>query len=88
MKTQYQQYYSPQYKTWIEEAAAFYGRIKTFMTPLQTQRITQHQKLQENVYLTGFEKGAKVIVNYSLQDVAYKGKTIPKQDFLITDGAV
>ena len=88
MNTKYQQYYSTQYKNWIEEAAAFYGRIKTFMTPLQTQRITQHQKLQENVYLTGFEKGAKVIVNYSLQDVAYKGKTIPKQDFLIIDGAV
>lgn len=88
MNTKYQQYYSTQYKNWIEEAAAFYRRIKTFMTPLQTQRITQHQKLQDNVYLTGFEKGAKVIVNYSLQDITYEGQTIPKQDFLIMDRAV
>lgn len=48
--------------------------------------ITDHQKLGEDVYLTVYEDGTKIYVNYSQSDFTIDGKTVEAESFLYEGG--
>jgi len=57
-------YYSVNYATWIEKAAALYKKINTALSGLENAAIVHHEVLTADVVCTEYEGGIKIYVNY------------------------
>lgn len=77
--------YSSQYSYWKDEVVKQYQAVEK-LDPLQTQFITAHAKLAENVYQTTYESGSRVIVNYGAQPYTAGNISVPAQDFVVFQG--
>lgn len=84
--TDYIDYYSLDYRGWIDEAAEIYKELNNLQKNLSGERIIEHKKIAENVYQTSYENNKKVIVNYRKEPAAIKGHTIDAESFIITSG--
>ena len=84
-RTQANQLFSSRYGYWRDEVVRQYNEVAP-LAFLQTQFITNHERLAEGVYCTTYESGARVIVNYNMEP--YKGETfsVPAQDFIVVEG--
>lgn len=82
----YTQYYACNFDDWKEETVELYNRFNKEMGDVYNQYIVKHEKLANGVYLTQYEKGKKVIVNYNYNDYNYNGTKIPKRDFITQGG--
>lgn len=81
----YTQYYACNFAEWKDDAIALYNKFNNELGDIYNQYIVNHEKIEEGVYLTGYEDGKNVIVNYNYNDYNYKGTVIPKRSF-ITEG--
>lgn len=74
-------YYSSEYRLWMDEAREFYRRANEALGDVQGQTIRYHEKLAEGVYKTTFEKGKEIVVNYNLKPVEINGVRVEPLDF-------
>jgi len=81
--TPYHYLYSIGYEQWKGEMVEFYERANEVLAGLQDQAITYHAEVAPNVFATGFENGARVVVNYRSEPAVIDGVTIPAQDFIL-----
>lgn len=81
--TEFDGLYSVNFGDWKEEAVEAWHRVDSAIGDLGSLRITNHEKVSENVYCTTYEDGTRVVVNYGGQDAQYEGKTVKAQDFLV-----
>lgn len=84
--TTYTGYYAAYYDNWKDELAGIITRYQSEMAGLNRQRITGHECLDENVYVTTFEDGSRVYVNYGKSAVSTGGIEIPACDYLVIGG--
>ncbi|MGF7146350.1 hypothetical protein HNQ56_004817 [Anaerotaenia torta] len=84
--TDYDEFYSVNYKDWVERIVAAYHHVNEVYRGLEGQIITEHEKLQSGVYKTTYEKGREIVVNYNKEPVTVDGVTVPAQDFTIVKG--
>ncbi len=82
-ETLYDQYYSNNYKVWMEDAITFYEQAMEALGPVQGMFMVDHEKLQHDVYKTTYENGREIIVNYNRQPVTIDGVTIEAQSFKV-----
>lgn len=80
-ETEYDYFYSVQYKEWIDLAQQLYGEMNEVMKQAQGKGIVSHEKLADGVYKTGYENGFYVIVNYNAAPVTAGGVTIEAEGF-------
>lgn len=71
------------YMLTLGEAKAYYDKMKNDFSPLRTRRITSHEKIKDNVYLTRFGEDAGVYVNYSDKAVSVAGITIDAMSYAL-----
>jgi len=76
-------YYSTEYRLWLDEAREFYRRANEALGDVQGQTIRHHEKLAEGVYKTTFEKGKEILVNYNLKPVEIDGVRVEALDFKV-----
>jgi uncharacterized FlaG/YvyC family protein len=83
--TNYQNIYSANYQNWLEETAAIYKEVNAVMGSLQTQLIQNHERLADNVYVTTYENGTQIVVNYNLEDFKdpATGKTVSGLGYIV-----
>lgn len=80
--TRFASLYGSTYSLWGDAAARQYQRLYGFLGRVYDKTIVAHEKLADEVYMTTFENGIRVVVNYS--DAAYQveGQTVEALDFI------
>lgn len=62
--TRYNALFTSHYETWLDEVVYEFNVANKEMGWLKTMAITDHRQLAENVFVTGYEDGTRVYVNY------------------------
>lgn len=70
------------YTNSINEAQLYYQRMSSSLSDLRNARITAHEKVKKNVYMTEYEGSTKVYVNYNKTAVTVSGVTIEPRSFV------
>lgn len=81
--TDYTNYYSTNYKNWIAEAADFYSKANEVLSNVQNKVIIKHEIVKNGLYVTTYENGYKVIVNYNDEQEELFGKIIPPHNYAV-----
>ena len=81
--TNYSDLYSTNYERWFDTAVSDYKRISDALDGVQNCVITGHDKISEGVYVTTFESGRRIAVNYTASDATVDGITVPAQNFVV-----
>ncbi|WMT43143.1 DUF5696 domain-containing protein [Paenibacillus sp. D2_2] len=84
--TKLNELYSASYANWIDEAAQCYQEVNEVLGKVRNQPITNHRRLQEQVYETTFGQGIRVIVNYNSAAVEVEGMTIKALGYRVIGG--
>ena len=88
---EYEGLYSLYYADWIEEAAGEYLELKALYDGTGGFAMVSHERLARDVYLTGFQNGAAVVVNYGDTDyISASGDLVPPKGYVLsamTEGA-
>lgn len=74
------------YASWAEDVVAMVTKYQADMEGLNQQRIVSHDKLTDTLSVTGYENGAKVYVNYGLEDCTENGVVIPARSYTVERG--
>ena len=85
-ETEYSNYYSVNYRPWLEKAADLYEKIENILKDCKNVRITSHQELTEGVYCTTYENGVSVYVNYTEKNAVIDSIEIPAKGYKRTGG--
>lgn len=71
------------YMTNVGEAKAYYDKMKSDLSHLSERRITAHEKVADEVYLTRFGEDVGVYVNYSDKAVSVDGITVDSKSYAV-----
>jgi len=84
-ETVYSNYFTLDFDTWKADVIAQYAKFNAVFATLQDKEITDHAAAEglENVFITTYSNGTKVVVNYNRTDVTVDGKTVAAQDFAV-----
>lgn len=61
--------YSMHYENWLEQIGEMYTTVNDVLKDVQDQYIVAHERLDTNVYVTTYENGLTIAVNYNKEDV-------------------
>ncbi|BCJ94021.1 hypothetical protein acsn021_15900 [Anaerocolumna cellulosilytica] len=81
--TNYTYYFGADYDKWKEEAYTIYNRYEAELGGLFNQFITGHERLAEGVFVTSYEGGTRVFVNYSNADYTEGTLKVPARDYKV-----
>lgn len=81
--TAYSRYYAVNYMTWLKEAGDVYKKMNDLLKDVQKEAITDHREVVPDVYVTTYESGKAVIVNYGETEVRVEGTTVKPVDFAV-----
>ena len=79
--TNYSELYSTNFDHWIEKASADYLAAAKVLDGCAASTIENHQMLTKDVFMTTYENGAQVIVNYTAADYNYNGTVVAPRSF-------
>ncbi len=71
------------YMNSISQAKAYYDKMKNDFASLRNRRITAHEIIKEDLYLTEFGEDCRVYVNYSENPVTVEGITIDGKSYAL-----
>ena len=81
--TNYSDLYSTSYERWLDAAISDYKRVSEALDGTQSSVITGHERVSDGVYVTTYENGRKIAVNYSGSDVQVDGVTVGSMNFAV-----
>lgn len=81
--TAYQDYYSTDYHTWLNEAAANYKKMNAVYAQLRTQKINQFIVCKKDVYETVYDNGVSIYVNNTAKPVTVGSVTIDANGYAL-----
>ena len=84
--TNYSCYTSSGYTYWKEQIIPMIVRYQAEMAGLNQQRITNHERVTENVTVTTYADGTKVYVNYGDEEYRDGAAAVPPMDYLVERG--
>lgn len=61
--------YSLHYENWLEQIGEMYTTVNSILKDVQDQYIVAHEMLDTNVFVTTYENGLTIAVNYNNEDV-------------------
>lgn len=70
------------YDSWINSAADFYTKANDALGDLRDARIVDHSQVSDGVFLTEYDNGALIYVNYTDKDFNTKGVIVNARDFM------
>lgn len=76
-----------QYDSWKDYIVQTNKRLETLNGKLGNGRIVAHEQASEDVFVTTYDNGTKVVVNYNTTNCMYSGVEVKAKDFaIITKG--
>ncbi|HWT27798.1 MAG TPA: DUF5696 domain-containing protein, partial [Mobilitalea sp.] len=82
----YTKYFSSQFGEWSDTTKELYDKMKKDFGNIYNQYIVNHQQLDKGVFMTEYEDGTKVIVNYNESAYSYNGTEIPAKNYIVEGG--
>ena len=82
----YSNYTSSGYSFWKAQVIPMIQRYQQETRGLNSQRITGHERLAEEVTVTEYADGTKVYVNYGSEDYQAGGVKVAARDYLVERG--
>ncbi|NLZ82301.1 MAG: hypothetical protein GX915_01390, partial [Clostridiales bacterium] len=82
-ESNYTSYFAADYDQWIDKAYEIYSRYEEELGHCFNQYITDHEKLSDKVFVTSYEDGTKVYVNYSNIDFINNDVNVPARDYIV-----
>lgn len=70
------------YENWTGEITDFYTKANKSLNDLRNSKISGHYTLQDGVYCTEFDNGAKIYVNYTQNSVTVSKFSVPPMSFI------
>lgn len=83
----YSNYTSSGYSFWKAQVIPMIQRYQQEMRGLNGQRMVSHERLAEEVTVTGYADGTKVYVNYGSEEYQEGGLKLPARDYLVERGS-
>lgn len=84
--SKYVHFFSSDFNNWEDSVKELYSDMKADLGHLYNQYIVNHEKLAEGVYMTEYEDGTQVVVNYNKDAYTYHGKEVPAKNYLVEGG--
>ena len=81
--TQYSYLFSTNVRYWKEKAVAEYKKVQQVLGKVQNAKIIEHFSPSENLYVTGYDNGIYIAVNYGSTDSSYNGIPINAKDYAL-----
>lgn len=78
-KTEEDRFY---YDNTINDAAEFYTEANKSLNDLRDARITDHYEVEDGIYCTEYDTGARIYVNYTNTDFSILGVVVEARNFL------
>ena len=75
--------FAAEYDKWKENAYSIYSRYQKELGHCFNQFITDHVSLADGVFVTSYEDGTKVYVNYNYTDFEQDGFIVPARDYIV-----
>ena len=69
------------YDSWINSASEYYEKSNSVLSDLRGVRITEHSMVSDGVFLTQYENGSMIYVNYTNKDYTVSGVVVGAEDF-------
>ena len=69
------------YDAWINTASEYYEKANSVLSDLRSVRITEHSMVSDGVFLTQYENGSMIYVNYTDKDYTVSGIVVGSKDF-------
>jgi len=82
-ETRYRQFYANEYRQWIGDANALYQQFCVDFGHLYNQRIVNHVILSQDVTVTEYEDGTRVVVNSSNNVWRYNNVNINADSYIV-----
>ncbi len=79
-------YCGSNYEDWAEQAAELITKYQADMEGLNQQRIISHDRIGDNLAVTGYENGVKVYVNYGSEAYTADGVNVPARSYIVERG--
>lgn len=84
VNSNYTHLYGTDYQLWKDKAIEIHERYEEELGHVFNQYITGHEYLTDGVFVTVYEDGTQVYVNYNYYDVIQDGIEIPARDYKVT----
>lgn len=78
--------YSSDYKLWQEIAAEQYKSYNTHYQKLLGKKVINNYELSDDVMITEFDDGTKIVVNYNYNDVSTPFGNVSARGFIVNNG--
>lgn len=75
--------FAAEYDKWKDNANKIYSRYQSELGHCFDQYITDHVCLADGVFVTSYEDGTKVYVNYKPTDYEHNGLIVPARDYVV-----
>ncbi len=86
--TNYSELYSTNFDHWKEKAVTDFNAVAAVLNGCQASTISDHKQLAKDVYMTVYENGVAVVVNYGTAAYNYNGTQIDAQGFARVNNTV
>ncbi len=83
--TEYDLLYRSNYKDLMPEITANYQKVNEALQKVVTAEITDHRKLDENLFVTVYSNGVSIYVNYGTEAAVADGVTVESQSFTVKE---
>ena len=70
------------YDNTINDAAGFYTEANEALNDLRDARITDHYEVEDGIFCTEYDTGARIYVNYTNTDFSILGVVVEARNFL------
>ncbi|MCR5753631.1 MAG: hypothetical protein K6G30_02295 [Acetatifactor sp.] len=77
--------YNVEYSEWKDKMIAAYQKINSALSGVTNARMVDHEELEENVFVTKYDNGTQIYVNYTNQDVSCEGVKISAMDYAVVE---
>ena len=69
-----------------DDIEARYKEFQDIFSTLRCQIITNHERIEDEVFVTTYEDGTQIVVNYSEKEIEVNSKSIPPNGFSVVKG--
>ncbi len=84
VNSNYTHLYGADYELWKEKAIEIYDRYDEELGHIFNQYMTDHKHITDGLFVTTYEDGTQVYVNYNYYDVEHDGLQVPARDYMAT----
>ncbi|MCA9889505.1 MAG: hypothetical protein KC546_14090, partial [Anaerolineae bacterium] len=77
--------YTSSIEQWGEDIRSTYAWMNDLLAPVRGQQIVAHEQLASGVYMTTYDNGERIVVNYNDAPVEQYGTTIGAKDALLLE---